>query len=453
MPIIRSISGLRAYSYSDITDTLIQRHAIAFHLVCPPGPIVIGRDGRPSGIHISNVLCQSFLSLGREVRDAGMVPTPTVQLLTELTEAAGGVVVTASHNPAEWNGLKFVDANGTFLAPLECRRLWTLADEADESEYLLQAPVPGVHTSIDDAVSFHINRILSLPGIITAPPSNPLSVVVDAVNASASFAAVELLTRLGFTVIPLYCDASGIFPHHPEPLPDHLGDLAAAVGVHNAALGVAIDPDGDRLVLADDTGSVISEEYTIAIAAMNVAYAVEAPFTVVVNLSTSRYVDAVATSAAWRVLRCPVGEINVVHAMKSANAVLGGEGSGGVIDPACHYGRDALVAIAHVTSLLKRKGAGLRQIVDGLPTLFREKRKIVVTADPTPILHSLHEYFLSLGGRTDTSDGVYSAWTDYWVHVRTSNTEPILRIIVEADSAALLASAVSSVTKYLESLE
>ncbi len=430
MACIRSISGLRATLGDDLTPTLVARYAWAFHAILPYGPIVVGRDGRPSGAWIEDIVVGTLRACGRHVVVLGMATTPTVQLLTEHSDAVGGIAITASHNPAPWNGLKFLDAGGVFLDADANAKLWQAVDSA------MPSPLPSEqqHGSVEhrtDADAFHVERVLSIPAVQAAPYSKADLVVVDAVNCSASHAAPLLLEKLGYNVVKLYCDASGTFPHTPEPLTENLTDLGNAVREYSAAFGVAIDPDGDRLVLFDEHGQPIGEERTIALATKAVLDNGERG-DVVVNFSTTRVVDDIAASYGVTCHRAPVGEINVVRMMQSTHAVIGGEGSGGVIYPACHSGRDSLVGIGVISSYLRSRGLTMSQACQELPSYAMIKIKFP--------LENRDAFSASFGviaaafpdANIATLDGVFVGMADRWVHVRASNTEPIARVIAEA---------------------
>ena len=447
MACIRSISGLRATLGTDLTPALVARYASAFGTVAPPGPIVVGRDGRPSGLWIEQVVIGALQACGRTVRVAGMVPTPTVQLLTEHSDAAGGIVITASHNPEAWNGLKFLGSDGVFLNAEMNALLW---DHVDQDRYDLRSDQQhGILVQLESAVQDHLERVLKLPAVATAPLASGERVVVDAVNASGSVIIPQLLQQMGYDVIALACDGSGRFPHTPEPLPENLTELARAVVDHGASYGVAVDPDADRLVLIDGSGTPIGEECTVALAAAAVYHAGgQGP--AVVNYSTSRMIDAVAHGYDQTVYRSAVGEINVVERMRATGAVIGGEGSGGVIYPACHMGRDSVVALACISSYLRSRNVTLRQAVDSLPRLTMIKHKIAVDAG-LPLSSILDDVQMQLppDAIIHRTDGLYASWTDRWVHVRGSNTEPIMRIIVEADRSDTAHELLSLVQKLL----
>ena len=432
MAFIRSISGLRATLTDDLTPLVVAEYAAAFAAVLPPGPIVVGRDGRPSGQWIQDIVVATLRVAGRNVRLLGMATTPTIQLLTEHSDAAGAIAITASHNPAEWNGMKFLDVNGVFLDADANKELWKVVDA--QAHTIANDARQGEVELISDAAEQHIARVLALDVVRSAPMARGELVVVDAVNSSGSFIVPRLLLELGYTVHKLFADGSGIFPHVPEPTAENLTQLGDAVRAKNAAFGVAVDPDGDRLVLIDETGSPIGEERTIALATQAVM-ALGNRGDVVVNYSTTRVVDDVVTAHGYVTHRASVGEINVVRKMQHVNAVIGGEGSGGVIYPACHSGRDSIVGIGLITSLLRHQKVSLSQACASLPVYAMVKtKKSLSSASNFSAIRDLVVDSLS-DATISTEDGVYAAWPDRWVHVRASNTEPILRIIAEAPTA------------------
>jgi phosphomannomutase len=374
-----------------------------------------------------------------------MATTPTVQLVTEHSDAAGGIAITASHNPAPWNGLKFLDAGGVFLDADGNARLW---EAVDTRRFALSSDQQdGALIVMDVASADHVARVLALEVVRNAPRDTGSVVVVDAVNCSGSFIVPMLLEQCGYTVVRLHADGSGIFPHEPEPVTDNLTGLAAAVVQHRAAFGVAVDPDADRLVLLDGTGTPIGEERTIALATEAVL-SLGTGGDVVVNYSTTRVVDDVAAAHGHRVHRAPVGEINVVRRMQSVGAVIGGEGSGGVIYPACHAGRDSVVGLGLITALLRTRGQSLAEASASLPQYAMVKTKFAC-ADRAAAGAALDAVATALSDAVvSREDGVHAAWSDRWVHVRTSNTEPIMRIIAEAptrDDADALIARVSSI--------
>ncbi len=442
MAIIRSISGLRATFPDDLTAELLVKYCSAFSQLFPNGKIAIGRDGRPSGTWIEEICCKTLNDLGRSVVLLGVVPTPTVQLITEKDDSIScGIVVTASHNPSQWNGLKFINGEGTFIDAELNRKLWDIVDNFSTNNFT-KLESKGEKIEYPDALRKHIDIIMEIPifddNMINAIRKRNLKVVVDAVNASGSKVVPTLLKDLGCEVVELYCDASGEFPHTPEPLPENLTELAKAVAQHKADIGVAVDPDADRLVLIDERGKPIGEERTICIAIdtvlSNYQKFGEYNKEVTVNLSTTMLAEYIANQYGATCTYSPVGEINVVNMMKSRKAVIGGEGSGGIILPKCHYGRDSLVGIALLLIHLTQNACSLSQAVDKFPKYEMLKTKMNFTGSIENIKDKIKEMFPSQ--EIDLQDGIKvtdrkSEDNQYWLQLRKSNTEPIIRIIAE----------------------
>jgi phosphomannomutase len=442
MSLIRSISGIRATLGSALLPEMITRHISAFAQGQPPGTIVVGRDGRPSGVWIEHIVAGTLSAMGRNVRLLGVVPTPTVQLHAEMDGIAGGISITASHNPAEWNGLKFLKDDGTFLTAEDNARLFACADAGSFS--FIAEQQGGEIEPVSSAIDMHIGNIVALPlfqseefQLLSLIRQRGLKVVVDAVNCSGSVAVPQLLRTLGCTVIEIHCSGNGVFPHVAEPLPEHLGDLCAAVRTHDADMGIAVDPDADRLVLIDNHGHAVWEEYTIALATLSActfasvmgdSYSRHA----IVNLSTTRAVEDIAKDFGVVVKRSAVGEINVVQAIQRYDALIGGEGSGGVIVPASHAGRDAMVGVALILALRAYRNISLAELVASLPQYVMSKQKIAFTGDVQNILDAIAQHFPT--AHHDTTDGLRISFEAErtWVHLRASNTEPIMRVISEA---------------------
>lgn len=441
MSFIRSISGLRATLGDDLLPEPVGNYTAAFSEISTPGKIVIGRDGRPSGKWIEQIVCGTLIACGREVVSLGTVPTPTVQLMVEELKAAGGIVITASHNPELWNGLKFLNYKGIFLDKDENEKLWECVNKK-QFKFLSNFIFPEIGI-FPDAIEHHISKILSSPIFAGTDKLEKIrkrkfKVVIDAVNSSGSVAISSLLASLGSIAIPLFCDGTGIFPHTPEPLPQNLTILAEAVKINNADLGIAVDPDADRLVLIDETGSPIGEEKTISLAVLAVLsnkelFSENDDYSVVVNLSTTRLVEDIAAKFGTKVFRSPVGEINVVKKMKEVRAIIGGEGSGGVILPACHYGRDSLVGTSLLLSFLADKNLTLGKLSNSLPKYEMLKFKQEFSGSLEPLIPIIKSKFPN--ANINEEDGIRIDLEKSWVQLRKSNTEPIIRIISEAETA------------------
>lgn len=441
MSLMVSISGIRGIIGESLTPDIVVRYASAFALYCARthpegGPIVLGRDGRITGGMIAELVAATLRARGHDVVSLGVCPTPTVQLAVEGEHAIGGIAVTASHNPVQWNGLKFMAATGMFLNREENLAFWALAE--DPAPY---APWNGLGALREETgwLDRHIDAVLSLRGLDPdVIRRKKFRIVLDCVNAAGGMIVPRLLERLGCDVIPMNCDVSGIFAHTPEPIPENLADLARRVVDERAQLGIAVDPDVDRLVFITERGEPYGEEYTIASAIQFVLsrprQGKERP-TVVVNLSTTRAVDDIARANGATVIRTPVGEINVAQRMKSAGAAIGGEGSGGVIHPGVHLGRDAIVGIGLVLQLLAESGTTLSGLKQTLPLYAIAKGKIPLgTSSPDEVLARILASHRKEGTVT-TDDGLKIDFADSWVHLRKSNTEPILRVIAEARTA------------------
>jgi phosphomannomutase len=445
MPFIRSISGVRATLGDALTPFVVAEYTAAFAAYLPPGIIAVGRDGRPSGSWVEQIVSATLAACGRDILELGVVPTPTVQLFSEHQAIAGGISITASHNPAEWNGMKFLNGEGVFLNADENAAFWRILDERQFR--FVAGQHGGAVTFHQNPAAHHTESIMLLPlfsnsGNVELIRKHKFRVVVDAVNAAGSHFLPYLLKAFECDVIPLYCDGTGDFPHLPEPIPAHLGDLAKAVVVHHADFGIAVDPDADRLVLVDELGNVVMEENTVVLATLaalrNKEYFGErADAPVVVNLSTTQAVEDVAARYGVKVVRTAVGEINVVRAMLEHGSIIGGEGSGGVILPACHAGRDSMVGTALVLLLLaqarqERPRMTLSSAVAAIPHYAMIKRKKEFSGKTEAIFAAVKSLFPD--AKVNTDDGLRLSFGTGWVHLRTSNTEPIIRVIAEAQS-------------------
>ncbi len=427
-----SVAGTRGHVGTDLTPELVARQAAALGAwVRARGGqrVVIGRDSRTSGAMFTRAACAGFESVGLEVIDVGVVPTPTVQLAVEYHHAGAGLILTASHNPIVWNGLKFLGSDGIFLDAVAGAEVRALADRGPE-----RAGWDGIGTVREDpdAVARHLDAILALPEIdADAIRARGFHVAIDTVHGAGGPIIQALLERLGVRVSGIGLTPDGRFPREPEPLPEHLGDLGDLVRRVGADVGMAIDPDADRLALVDETGTPIGEDYTLALAvgAVLARHSGSAPV-VVANLSTSLVVEDAAVRGGGVFQRAPVGEANVAAMIQSSGALIGGEGNGGVILPALHVGRDAPLAAALVLQELTRHGEPLSQQIGSRPRYVIVKAKVPRGGELTPLYQRLREVFPDAA--VDTRDGLRLAWSDRWLHVRPSGTEPIVRLIAEA---------------------
>ncbi len=440
MPFVRSISGLRATEEDGLNPKVLANYALAFAEILPKGKIIIGRDGRPSGKWIEDAILTALRNAGRQAEVIGIVPTPTVQLMVEHSNASGGIAITASHNPSQWNGLKFLREDGTFLNQQENEKMWDLVDnDLIEDKEQLNAEV----IINENALQYHLQKIFDIGlfsnnDYVLTNKKRKLTAIVDAVNASGSECVPALLREIGYEVIELHCDGTGEFPHTPEPLPENLSSLCEAVKNYSADIGIAVDPDADRLVIIDENGRAIGEEKTIVLSALSAFEHSDVlgfkpdDSTVTVNLSTSRMIDGLARGFGAKVERSRVGEINVVEKMKKNNSVIGGEGSGGVILPSCHFGRDSLVGIALVCALISKTGKSISALSDDLKKYSIIKTKKEFSKSLSTVIQKAKSKFSY--AKINTEDGLRVDFEDSWVQVRKSNTEPIIRIIAEAEN-------------------
>jgi phosphomannomutase len=430
--LIRSISGIRGFVKEDLNrDTIIQ-YANALHTTLKPGVVYAGRDSRPSGETIIEIMIEELLKRGRTVIYCGIVPTPTIQFMVHTTEAVGGFIITASHNPIEWNGIKFVREDSTFFHLKDCEKLFEAADNFTPDS--LHEQEKGMIWEEKNAIYKHTVNCSSLKCInIDKIRQKKFRVVIDAVNGAGSLALPAMLELLGCEVIMLNCEPNGKFTRGTEPLPEHLSELSKQVINQKADVGFAVDPDADRLALVDENGQPLGEEYTLVIAADGYLQAMQTIEKFVTNLSTSLALDKLAASRKCSVERAEVGEINVINKMNDIGANLGGEGNGGVILRECHLGRDSLVAATMVLNRMSQSEDSLSAIYHTLPQYKIVKDKISIKAlDKELLLSKVNDLFP--GVEKDTSDGVKFIWEDKWIHLRSSNTEPIMRIYAEATS-------------------
>ena len=423
-----SVSGIRGIIGDGLDPQTIVKYTSAYAQFCGKGKIVLGSDGRITGNMVKNIIVGTLLAKGNDVVDIGVCPTPTVLYNVTKLNAVGGIQISASHNPNEWNALKLLNDKGEFMTLEENKEMLGYIEE--EKFHYEPWDKLGKLTDYSEGLLNHMEGVLNLPGIdIEAIKKRKFKVLLDCVNGAGSYVMPELLEKFGCEVIQLNCEKTGIFPRLPEPIPENLTETMHAVKNNNADLAVVVDPDVDRLVLITDKGEPFGEEYTITQAVKFVLSQTKG--NVVVNLSTTRAVDDVAESFGCQVYRSPVGEANVVVKMKEVDAVIGGEGSGGVIYPALHYGRDALVGTAIILQHLLEFGGTITELKKALPEYHIVKSKIAVgDRNPDDVINSLVQKYAD--EKINTDDGLRIDFDDHWVHFRKSNTEPIIRCIVEA---------------------
>ena len=441
MSLIKSISGIRGTIGGKVDENLTPIDAVKFAAAYGSWlkgqsdkehvKVVIGRDARISGEMIQNLVQYTLIGLGIDVVNIGLSTTPTVEVAVPMEKANGGIILTASHNPKEWNALKLLNNKGEFVSDQDGKAILKIAQENDFS--FATVDHLGKLTHDDQYIDLHIEKVLALP--LVAPEAiqkKKFRVVVDAVNSTGGIAIPRLLERLGVEVVKLYCEPNGHFPHNPEPLKEHLGDICKRVVEEKADFGIVVDPDVDRLAFITDKGEMFGEEYTLVACADYVLG--KAKGNVVSNLSSSRALRDIAQKHGVSYSAAAVGEVNVVTEMKRVEAIIGGEGNGGIIYPELHYGRDALVGVALFLSLLAERGGSVQQLRESYPAYFMSKNKIQLTEqiNPDQILKAMEQKYAH--EQTTTIDGLKIDFVDSWVHLRKSNTEPIIRIYTEAKS-------------------
>ncbi len=427
-PLMISVAGVRGVVGESLTPPVAALYAAAFARELGPGPVVVGRDARVSGPMMERAVAAGIMAAGHDVVQLGLATTPTTQIAVEHLRAAGGVILTASHNPAEWNALKLLSPRGEFLSAEEgavvrarfeaARELWVTFERL------------GGERAESGALVWHLERVLGLEVLdVAAIRERRLAVAVDGCASVGGIALPRLLEALGARVHELDCVPNGAFTRELEPLPEHLGALGRLVREKGADFGVAVDPDADRAAFVDAAGVALGEEYTVALGAQCVLAKRAGP--VVTNLSTSRILDAVCAAVGVPLYRTPVGEAYVVQGMRAHGAVAGGEGNGGMILPAAHFGRDALVAVALMAQQVVASGRTLRELADALPRLSMIKAKLA-RPDRGWAESAARLKAAFAGTALDETDGLRFSRDDEWVHVRPSGTEPVVRVIAES---------------------
>ena len=423
-----SISGVRGVIGQSLTPTLLTRFAQAFGTHTGSGTIVVGRDPRTSGEMVKHAVIAGILSSGGRVVDIGVCPVPTVQLQVRRRRASGGIAITASHNPAEWNALKFIGSNGLFLDGGQARELLDIYHQGEYTK--VGADEFRTVEEVAGATDAHIKAIMEAVGPLPSGKRR-LKVVLDSCNGAGSIVGPRMLEALGAEVIPINVTPDGSFPRPAEPLPENLGDLCAAVKQYGADVGFAQDMDADRLAIVSEQGIPIGEDYTLVLAALYVLG--HQPGPVVANLSTTSALADVATKFGCPLFLTKIGEVNVTDKMQQANAVIGGEGNGGVIYPRINFARDSLVGMALVLHLLAESGKTITQLLDQFPRYTIVKEKMLCPSEKIPaVLKMLRQEYEKFP--LDTRDGVKVTLPEGWFLVRGSNTEPIVRVVAESQS-------------------
>ncbi|MBD0824300.1 phosphoglucosamine mutase [Aestuariibaculum marinum] len=442
MTLIKSISGIRGTIGGNVGDNLTPVDAVKFAAAYgmwlkDQNPdkeltVVIGRDARISGAMISTLVSQTLVGLGIHVKNIGLSTTPTVEVAVPLEGADGGIIITASHNPKQWNALKLLNNKGEFLDGVEGAKILKVAEE--DAYIFAEVDDLGIYTEVEGYIEKHIDEVLKLELVdVEAIKKSGFKVVVDAVNSTGGIAIPALLERLGVECVQLYCEPNGHFPHNPEPLKEHLTDISKLVVDEQAHFGIVVDPDVDRLALICEDGSMFGEEYTLVACADYVLGRLKGGNTVS-NLSSSRALRDVTEKHGGTYTASAVGEVNVVIEMKAANAVIGGEGNGGIIYPDAHYGRDSLVGVVLFLSHLAHQNISCKALRESYPNYFMSKKKIELTPEINvdAILEQMAEQYKN--EEVNTIDGVKIDFETEWVHLRKSNTEPIIRIYTESSS-------------------
>ncbi|WP_396173410.1 phosphoglucosamine mutase [Flavobacterium sp.] len=447
MTLIKSISGIRGTIGGKVGDNLTPVDAVKFaaaygtFLKAGSGKlevgrklkVVIGRDARISGPMIHNLVVNTLIGLGIDVIDLGLSTTPTVEIAVPLEKADGGIILTASHNPKQWNALKLLNEKGEFLSGANGEKILEIA-QAEAFDFS-EVDDLGEITINDSYMDIHIDEVLNLPLVdAEAVAKRKFKVVVDGVNSSGGIIIPNLLEQMGVEVVKLYCEPNGHFPHNPEPLKEHLGDICKLVLEEKADFGIVVDPDVDRLAFISNDGEMFGEEYTLVACADYVLS--KTPGNTVSNMSSSRALRDITTKHKGSYQASAVGEVNVVELMKKTNAIIGGEGNGGIIYPELHYGRDSLVGVALFLTYLANQDKTVAELRASYPQYYMSKNKIELTPqiDVDAILVAMTEKYKndSSTSSLSTIDGLKIDFATEWVHLRKSNTEPIIRIYTEA---------------------
>lgn len=439
MTLIKSISGIRGTiggkEDESLTPLDVVKYTTAFADVIITGDnkkVVVGRDARLSGQMVNQLVCGTLISKGIDVIDLDLSTTPTVEMVVVKEKAAGGIILTASHNPKQWNALKLLNAEGEFISAEQGA---DIIDKVKSSDFEYNdIDSIGSYKLMEGTIDWHIDEIIKLSMVdVEAISKRNFTIAVDAVNSTGGIAVPALLKKLGVqNIIELYCEPTGRFPHNPEPLPEHLKDLSDTVLKNNADLGITVDPDVDRLAFVSENGDMFGEEYTLVAVADYVLS--QKKGNTVSNLSSTRALKVITEKHGASYAASAVGEVNVVKMMKETDAVVGGEGNGGIILPELHYGRDALVGIALFLSHLAKCGKPMSHLKASYPTFIISKNKIELTPDidVDSILTQLQEKYKKQP--VNTIDGVKIEFDEEWVHLRKSNTEPIIRIYAEGST-------------------
>lgn len=429
----RSVAGIRGIWGESLDPTVAAHYAAAFGKYVKAGTVLIGQDTRVTGNALKHACVAGLLAVGCDVKDIGVCPTPTCQLNVKENDVVGGIVITASHNPGQWNGLKFLSGAGEFLNETENEKFLNIVDN-NRIEYHLPEKQSTYFSSSElnqEAIDLHIRKVCAFIDEDLVR-QRKFKVALDAVNGAGSRLLLPLLERLGAEVVQLSCEESGIFPRGAEPMPENISALCELVKAEKADIGFAVDPDADRLSIVSNKGIALGEEMTMPLVAQYILQ--KTPGVVVTNLSTSMAIDYVVKKYNSKVIRTKIGEANVVSGMKANNCIVGGEGNGGVIVPAVQYARDTGIGIGVVLQLLASSEKSISEVAGEIPKLYMVKKKIDIPKDKIPDAYKYFEQKFA-SENVNTIDGVKIVWEDHWLHIRKSGTEGLLRVFAEASSA------------------
>ena len=434
MKLIKSVSGIRGIYNKTLTLKDISKYANAFSNIQKSHdlPILIARDSRESGPEISNHIIDFFLKNGRNIIDCGIIPTPTAQFVTDKFNIAGAIVITASHNPQQWNGMKFIDSDGTFLNKDKNKKLFEFAESVNLSN-LKEKDSESKCSTFIESIDLHINNVLNIDFLeVDKIKNKKFKIVLDTINGASCIGFKKILQELNCEIIHINEKPNGIFDRNPEPKTENIKDVAKIVLEHSADLAFITDPDGDRLAIIDNKGQVIIEENTLVLCTDEFLNKTQNKNSVVTNLSTTAALEDITKKYNVDVIRTAVGEINVVNKMKECNALIGGEGNGGVILTESHYGRDAFVGAIIILNYLATNNLTMNEAQQKIPKYYMLKEKIEIDNQLTSkiISRKIKRLFTEL--IFDETDGIKVIDENFWIHIRQSNTEPIIRIYIES---------------------
>ena len=431
---IKSVSGIRGILNKTLFLDDITSYVLSFSKIQKQKklPLLIARDSRTTGKQISSHIINVLTKNGRDIIDCNIIPTPTAQIVTDKFNIAGGIVITASHNPSEWNGLKFINSNGIFLDKKINAKLFKYA-ENNSHNFIKINPKVGNVSSYKESIDFHIDNILNI-SFINVPKirDRKFKIVLDTINGASCFGFYELLKKLNCEIIHINDKPNGIFKRNPEPKTENIRDLTNIVLKNNADLGFVTDPDGDRLAVIDNKGDIMIEENTLVLCVDEFLSKTKKNYPIVTNLSTTAAVEDITKKYGVNVVRSAVGEINVVNKMKELNGMIGGEGNGGIILAESHYGRDAFIGAVIILNHLATNDMTMNETQIKIPKYYMLKEKIKIKSELTkPKIHKkIKESFEGLS--FDETDGIKVIHSNFWIHIRQSNTEPIIRIYIES---------------------